>query len=36
MIDGKIPLPTRPGLGVEVNRDALKYYEDAARNAYQA
>lgn len=36
MVDGKIPLPTRPGLGVEVNRDALKYYEDAARNAYQA
>jgi L-alanine-DL-glutamate epimerase-like enolase superfamily enzyme len=36
MVDGKIPLPTRPGLGIEVNREALAYYEEAARNAYQA
>lgn len=31
MVDGQIQLPSRPGLGVEVNRDALAYYADAAR-----
>ena len=36
MVDGKIALPMRPGLGIKVNRDALEYYEAAARKAYQA
>lgn len=31
---GRVSLPTRPGLGVEVNRDAVRHYETAARNAY--
>lgn len=26
MVDGRIPLPTRPGLGVEIDRDALARY----------
>jgi L-alanine-DL-glutamate epimerase-like enolase superfamily enzyme len=26
MVDGVIPLPTAPGLGVEVDRDALAAY----------
>lgn len=26
MIDGKIPLPTRPGLGIELNHDAMAKY----------
>jgi L-alanine-DL-glutamate epimerase-like enolase superfamily enzyme len=26
MVDGVIPLPTEPGLGVEVDRDALAAY----------
>jgi L-alanine-DL-glutamate epimerase-like enolase superfamily enzyme len=34
LIDGKVSLPTRPGLGIEVNWDAVKHYEDAARKAY--
>jgi L-alanine-DL-glutamate epimerase-like enolase superfamily enzyme len=31
MVDGVIPLPTRPGLGVEVDREALAAYADEAR-----
>lgn len=31
MTDGKISLPTKPGLGVEINRDALARFEEAAR-----
>ena len=31
MIDGKIPLPAGPGLGVELNREALGRFKDAAR-----
>jgi L-alanine-DL-glutamate epimerase-like enolase superfamily enzyme len=27
--DGTIPLPTKPGLGVEVNWDAVKSYKVA-------
>ena len=26
MIDGQIPLPSRPGLGIELNRDAVERY----------
>jgi L-alanine-DL-glutamate epimerase-like enolase superfamily enzyme len=31
MVDGVIPLPTRPGLGVELDRDALEAYAEEAR-----
>jgi L-alanine-DL-glutamate epimerase-like enolase superfamily enzyme len=31
MVDGVIPLPTRPGLGVEIDRDALDAYAREAR-----
>jgi len=31
MIDGQLPLPTKPGLGVELNRDALERYAAEAR-----
>jgi L-alanine-DL-glutamate epimerase-like enolase superfamily enzyme len=31
MVDGVIALPTRPGLGVEIDRDALEAYADEAR-----
>jgi L-alanine-DL-glutamate epimerase-like enolase superfamily enzyme len=31
MVDGVIPLPTAPGLGVEVDRGALARFEEAAR-----
>jgi L-alanine-DL-glutamate epimerase-like enolase superfamily enzyme len=30
MIDGQIPVPTRPGLGVEINREALHRFTEAA------
>lgn len=30
MVDGRIPLPTRPGLGIELDRDALGHYAAAA------
>jgi L-alanine-DL-glutamate epimerase-like enolase superfamily enzyme len=28
-VDGRIPLPTQPGLGIELNLDALKHYAAA-------
>ena len=28
--DGKLPLPKRPGLGIELNRDALERFSEAA------
>lgn len=31
MVDGVIPLPTKPGLGIELNRDALDRYAAEAR-----
>ena len=31
MVDGVIALPTRPGLGVEIDRDALEAYAEEAR-----
>jgi L-alanine-DL-glutamate epimerase-like enolase superfamily enzyme len=30
MVDGVIPLPTRPGLGIELDRDALNRFKEAA------
>jgi L-alanine-DL-glutamate epimerase-like enolase superfamily enzyme len=33
MVDGVIPLPRKPGLGIELNRDALARFEDAAKRA---
>ena len=30
MVDGAIPLPTRPGLGIELNREALERFKEAA------
>jgi L-alanine-DL-glutamate epimerase-like enolase superfamily enzyme len=35
MIDGQIQLPTRPGLGVELNREALARFEEAARRVME-
>jgi L-alanine-DL-glutamate epimerase-like enolase superfamily enzyme len=35
MVDGVIPLPTNPGLGIELNRDALKHFEEAANRLAQ-
>jgi L-alanine-DL-glutamate epimerase-like enolase superfamily enzyme len=32
LVDGKIPLPTKPGLGVDINRDALEKFESSARD----
>lgn len=29
--DGRLALPSRPGLGIELNREALERFEDAAR-----
>jgi L-alanine-DL-glutamate epimerase-like enolase superfamily enzyme len=31
MVDGKVTIPQRPGLGIEINRDALEMFKDAAR-----
>jgi L-alanine-DL-glutamate epimerase-like enolase superfamily enzyme len=31
MEGGVISLPTKPGLGIELNRDALERYAEAAR-----
>jgi L-alanine-DL-glutamate epimerase-like enolase superfamily enzyme len=31
MVGGKIPLPARPGLGVELNHEALDRFKEAAR-----
>jgi L-alanine-DL-glutamate epimerase-like enolase superfamily enzyme len=33
MVDGVIPIPSRPGLGVELNRQALERFADAAEEA---
>lgn len=29
-VDGQIPLPAKPGLGVELNRDALAKFKEYA------
>jgi L-alanine-DL-glutamate epimerase-like enolase superfamily enzyme len=34
LVDGRVSLPDRPGLGVEVNWDAVRQYEAAARKVY--
>jgi L-alanine-DL-glutamate epimerase-like enolase superfamily enzyme len=31
IVDGKLPLPTRPGIGVELNLEAMGRFEEAAR-----
>jgi L-alanine-DL-glutamate epimerase-like enolase superfamily enzyme len=31
MVNGVIPRPTEPGLGVELDRDALSRFEESAR-----
>jgi L-alanine-DL-glutamate epimerase-like enolase superfamily enzyme len=31
LVDGKLALPQRPGLGIELNADALERFEEAAR-----
>ena len=30
MVDGVVPLPVKPGLGVEINREAMEHFERAA------
>jgi L-alanine-DL-glutamate epimerase-like enolase superfamily enzyme len=35
MVDGVIPLPKRPGLGIELNREALEIFKEAARRVEQ-
>jgi hypothetical protein len=32
-VDGVIPVPMTPGLGIELNRDALARFEEAAQRA---
>ena len=34
MVDGVIPLPTRPGLGIELDRQALHRFKDAASRVF--
>lgn len=34
MVDGKIPLPKKPGLGVDLNRDALERFKREAEAVY--
>ena len=34
LVDGLLALPRRPGLGVELNREALERFEEAARTQY--
>ncbi|HVO55070.1 MAG TPA: mandelate racemase/muconate lactonizing enzyme family protein [Solirubrobacterales bacterium] len=36
MVDGRIPLPSTPGLGVELNREALAEYKAEAERVYAA
>ena len=35
MVDGVIPLPTKPGLGIEVDREALASYAAEAERLVQ-
>jgi L-alanine-DL-glutamate epimerase-like enolase superfamily enzyme len=32
LVDGRLALPQRPGLGIELNREALERFADAARS----
>ena len=34
MTDGKIPVPSTPGLGIELDRDALEQFKDAAQRRW--
>jgi L-alanine-DL-glutamate epimerase-like enolase superfamily enzyme len=34
LVDGRLALPRKPGLGIELNRDALERFEDAARKRH--
>jgi L-alanine-DL-glutamate epimerase-like enolase superfamily enzyme len=34
LTDGSLPLPERPGLGIELNRDSLAEFEEAARKGW--
>ena len=34
IVNGRIPLPTRPGLGIELNRQALHRFEQAASRVF--
>jgi len=34
LVDGRLALPHKPGLGVELNRDALERFAEAARERY--
>jgi L-alanine-DL-glutamate epimerase-like enolase superfamily enzyme len=34
LVDGRLALPSRPGLGIELDRDALERFESAARTRY--
>jgi L-alanine-DL-glutamate epimerase-like enolase superfamily enzyme len=34
--DGSLPLPTEPGIGVELDRDAVEHYEDLYRSFGEA
>ena len=36
LVDGVIPLPTKPGLGIELNRDALRHYAAEAERCAAA
>jgi L-alanine-DL-glutamate epimerase-like enolase superfamily enzyme len=31
LVDGELALPARPGLGIELNRDVLEEFEQAAK-----
>ena len=31
LVDGQLALPARPGLGIELNRDVLEEFEQAAK-----
>jgi L-alanine-DL-glutamate epimerase-like enolase superfamily enzyme len=34
LVNGRLPLPQKPGLGIELDREAMARFEDAARRAY--
>lgn len=36
LVDGSLALPSGPGLGVELDREALSYYAEAARRLYRS
>ncbi len=34
LVDGRLSLPTKPGLGIELNREALDRFQETARRTY--